>query len=320
MDASGFHRFLRSLDHLTPSQIAATIAHLGTREAIHTINAGPHLACPSCGCARGQRWGTTPAGIQRHRCSGCRTTFTARTGTPLARVHQPTKVLALITDMLALRDVSCRAAARHLDVDHTTIWRWRHLVLACMPSASPQVLTGLVEMDETYQRESRKGSREWAHHAASPLAVPTPPRLPWAKVKRKPSGLGRWSIPLLGLAPRGAAPDLVVLDRVRHTHVAQAVAGRIPADATLLTDGSLALETYAKAAGLDHTVVWAHGAPSKPSAHINTVNSLHALWRAFVRRFRGPATRYLARYASWFVATRNPSTDAKAVFQSLIRA
>lgn len=64
----------------------------------------------------------------------------------------------------------------------------------------------------------------------------------------------------------------------------------------------------------------AHGAQPKPSAHINTVNGLHALWRGFVQRFRGPATRYLARYASWFVATRNPRTDAKAVFQALIKA
>ena len=311
--------FLQAFDSFTPSEVEIITNRLGTREAIHTINAGPRPACPTCSCARSQRWGTTPAGIQRHRCSSCRTTFTARTGTPLGRIHQPSKLLVLITDMLALRDVSCRAAARHLDVDHTTVWRWRHLVLAWMPSASPQALEGLVEMDEAYQRESRKGSREWVEHRANPASVPPPPRLPWAKVKRKPKGHGWWSIPLLGIAPRGAAPDLVVLDRVRQTDVAQAVAGRIPADATLLTDGSLALETYPKAAGLDHTVVWAHGAPSRPSAHINTVNGLHALWRGFVQRFRGPATRYLERYASWFVATRNSSTDAKALFQSLIR-
>jgi transposase-like protein len=147
---------LRSLDDLTPSQIAAVTEHLGTREAIHTINAVPRPACPSCGGARGQRWGTTPAGIQRHRCSACHTTFTARTGTPLARVHQPNKLLALITDMLALRDVSCRAAARHLDVDHTTIWRWRYQVLAWMFAPAHLGQTG--------------GAPAWIRWRASPAA------------------------------------------------------------------------------------------------------------------------------------------------------
>jgi hypothetical protein len=175
-------------------------------------------------------------------------------------------------------------------------------------------------MDEAYQRESRKGSREWVKHRAYPFSVPAPPRLPWAKITIRPSGHGRWSIPLLGLASRGAQPDLVVLDRVRAIDVSTAVAGRISPDATLLTDGSLALETYAKAAGLDHTVVLAHGAQHSPSVHINTVNGLHALCRGFARRFRGPATRYLVRYARWFVAKSNPRTDAKAVFQALIKA
>lgn len=320
MDTRRFNRFLEAFDRLTPSQTSAAIERLGTHEALHLLHAGAPPSCPACTSTRSQRWGTTPKGIQRHRCVGCKTTFTARTGTPLGRVHRPDRLLALVEDMLALRDVSCRAAARRLGVDHTTVWRWRHQVLAWMPAPGPQALEGLVEMDDAYQRESRKGSREWTRHASDPMSVPAPPRLPWAKTKIRPSGHGRWSIPLLGLAPRGAQPDLVVLDRVRAVDVAAAVAGRIAPDSTLLTDGSLALETYAKAAGLDHTVVLAHGAQPKLSAHINTVNGLHALWRAFVRRFRGPATRYLARYASWFVATRNPRTDAKAIFQALTRA
>lgn len=313
MDAHRFTRFLGAFDRLTPSQTSAAIARLETREALHLINAGAPPVCPRCAGSQSQRWETTPKGIQRHRCSGCHTTFTARTGTPLGRVHRPDRLLALVEDMLALRDVSCRASARRLGVDHTTVWRWRHQVLAWMPAPGPQALEGIVEMDEAYQRESRKGSREWVKHRADPSFAPAPPRLPWARIKIRPSGHGRWSIPLLGLAPRGAQPDLVVLDRVRASDVVSAVAGRIAPDATLLTDSSLALETYAKAAGLDHTVVLAHGAQPKPSAHINTVNGLHALWRTFVRRFRGPATRYLVRTASWFVATRNPRTDAKAV-------
>jgi hypothetical protein len=33
--------------------------------------------------------------------------------------------------------------------------------------------------DETYQRESRKGSREWVRHAKEPLQYPKRPRRRW---------------------------------------------------------------------------------------------------------------------------------------------
>lgn len=209
MDTRRFTRFLEAFDRLTPSQISAAIERLGG-----TRSPPPHQ----------RRRATVLPGMHQHP--------------HLGRVHRPDRLLALVEDMLALRDVSCRASARRLGVDHITVWRWRHRVLAWMPTPGPQALVGVVEMDEAYQRESRKGSREWARHASDPTSVAAPPRLPWAKTKRKPAGHGRWSIPLLGVAPRGAQPDLVVLDRVRASDVAAAVAGHIAPDATLLTDGS----------------------------------------------------------------------------------
>ncbi|MEZ5848067.1 MAG: hypothetical protein R3C70_15065 [Geminicoccaceae bacterium] len=36
--------------------------------------------------------------------------------------------------------------------------------------------------------------------------------------------------------------------------------------------------------------------------HIQTVNSLHQRFHAFIGLFRGPATRYLNRYIHWFLA------------------
>lgn len=55
---------------------------------------------------------------------------------------------------------SCRKAARLLGVSRTTVWRWRMVLLGMLPQCLVQtpVFAGLVEMDETYQKESRKAS------------------------------------------------------------------------------------------------------------------------------------------------------------------
>ena len=77
--------------------------------------------------------------------------------------------------------LSCRKAGQHLGATPTTIWRWRMLLLGALPTALTQarVFTGLVEMDEAYQKESRKASREWARHAANPTRHLQPDRPQW---------------------------------------------------------------------------------------------------------------------------------------------
>jgi hypothetical protein len=53
-------------------------------------------------------------------------------------------LLALVADMLALRYMSCWAAADCFDVDHITVWRWRHCGLALMPGKDPRALEDLL--------------------------------------------------------------------------------------------------------------------------------------------------------------------------------
>ena len=86
------------------------------------------------------------------------------------------------------------------------------------------------------------------------------------------------------------------------------MAGRIAPAAHLHTDGSFAFERFAQKAGLDHTVCLAKqpSAQLRPSAHINTVNGVHALLPGFIQAFRGPASKDLGLYTAWFTLLRNP--------------
>jgi len=332
MDEPTFTRWLASARRLRPQQIAALDAELAVlRERAAVVLAleagdGP-LPCPRCRGARHQKWGPSRTGFQRWRCKGCGKTFTARTGTPLADVQRPGGVARLLAAMLdAVAPLSCRKAARTLDVSRTTVWRWRMLLLRALPAAFTHtpVFTGLVEMDETYQKESRKGSKAWARHAADPSSHPQPDRPQWHAWPKgtRPRGLNRrWRLPLLATVQRGGPTEVLPISRPTHAVLSATVGPRLAPDAALHTDGAFAFERFAQKAGLDHTVCLATRpqAYARPSAHINTVNGVHALWRDFIRVFRGPASKHLGLYARWFTLLRNPGPTAMEILRDMAR-
>ena len=72
---------------------------------------------------------------------------------------------------------SVRRLARQLDVNKDTIWRWRLLIFQSL-SQPDQKLSGIVEVDEAFQRESPKERREWMNDERNPTRYPKPPREP----------------------------------------------------------------------------------------------------------------------------------------------
>lgn len=89
--------------------------------------------------------------------------------------------------MVALSDMlgtsaprSVRKLAKQLDLKNYTIWRWRMLVFSIIGNSSVAAsFSGIIEADETYQRELRKGSREWVRYFADTQNVTQPPRPRW---------------------------------------------------------------------------------------------------------------------------------------------
>src|SRR6478609_7476121 len=79
--------------------------------------------CPHCHCARLHRCGSA-TGLRRFRCLGCRKTFNALTGTPLARLRKRERWQTYLQCLLESRTV--RDAARVTGVHRTTSFRWRH--------------------------------------------------------------------------------------------------------------------------------------------------------------------------------------------------
>ncbi len=112
--------------------------------------------CPHCACTHLHRSGFA-SGLQRYRCLGCRRSFNALTGTPLARLRKRECWLPFIKCLLESRTV--RDAALVTGVHRTTSFRWRRRFAPGAARHRPAILSGIVEADETYRLESQKGSR-----------------------------------------------------------------------------------------------------------------------------------------------------------------
>ena len=95
-------------------------------------------------------------GLQRYRCQACRRTFNALTGTALARLCKKDKWLGFSGALVASQAVG----AATLGVHRNTALRWRHRFLSGLKADRAATLQGIVEADETYILESRKGWRK----------------------------------------------------------------------------------------------------------------------------------------------------------------
>jgi len=107
----------------------------------------------------------------------------------------------------------------------------------------------------------------------------------------------------------------------RHATIDQVLAPLLPADAELCIDAAPAYDSFAASRNIAHFVV--RNAPNQrlasPAHHIQNKNSLHSRYEEFIRRFRGPASKYLPLYLAWFLYAQR-GTQARTAFAEIIRA
>ena len=314
MKPHDFRKLIKRLDDLTPSQVqdaALRITEVRRKtEAIAEIEArGQAIGkCPHCKHREREKWGRTRTNIQRYRCRACLRTFSGRTGSRIQNIHRPDLFLEVAKDMLGDRTPSSiRELSRLLGLNKYTIWRWRMIILRMLSGTSADAFSGIVEADETYQRESRKGSREWVKYLRGKGSHPRPPRLRWYEYGKKGipmlRGLSRWQLPILTVADRGGARRFRRIPGRSNGAIHMALEPIIAADSVLCSDGLDGYAAFAEYRGIEHRVIKAKPGQKTVSKtyHIQNINNLHSRYKEFIKPFRGPASKYLEGYLQWFV-------------------
>jgi transposase-like protein len=297
MDRDTFLVWLSEMDGLTPEQRGEVSRILDGPSSLESVIAvleqrvGTERQCPHCetqgaiirGCSNG---------LRRYFCRGCGKTFNALTGTPLARLRCK-DLWSTFAESLRAGDTVEKAAER-FGVAGTTVFRWRHRFLRAAKAGAVK-LGGIVEVDETYMLDSRKGERK----------LDRKPRKRGGKASKR--GLSKEQVPILVAVVRSGQTFSARLDAVNAETLSKHLAPVVHKDALLVSDGHRAYPPCAMALGVTHEVLnQSAGERVRGDLHLQTVNSRHAALKDLFRRHKGIATKYLDSYLAWYHLTVLP--------------
>jgi transposase-like protein len=291
MDVGTFRAWLLGMDDLTAEQREEVQEILYGREPGAEVTAAiedrltAERCCPHCGTGGAVKRGSAN-GLRRSRCKACSKSFNALTGTSLARLRHKERWLDFAQ---ALKEGdTVRASARRCAVAVGTAFRWRHRFLQTLKTATGP-LRGIVEADEAFVLDSRKGDRQ----------LERPARKRGGKATKR--GLSREQVPILVAADRTGTTLSAVLPEVSATAIQAVLEPAIDKDALLVTDGAAVYPRCAADLGLSHEALnQSAGERVRGELHIQTVNNRHQRIKAFLAPFRGIATKYLPNYLRWF--------------------
>lgn len=127
---------------------------------------GVNSTCPQCNSNIIVKNGIKSTGVQKYKCTVCGREFTRFSGTVLekTRWHWDAWVAALSA---LFDDVSIQSTRDKLiddygctGIDKKTVWLWRIKLIHALASYPLPTLNGVIQVDETFIRESQKGSRK----------------------------------------------------------------------------------------------------------------------------------------------------------------
>ena len=209
MERKAFQTWLSAIDTLSEAQKTEVGEVLAGRPVGEASSGGRRVECwrrPVLSPLRHARlrWPTA----RRGECSAISAdramrTFGAVTGTPLSGLHHK-DVWLTFGECLANGD-TVAASAKRCGIAVSTAFRWRHRFLAAIETDTEK-LRGIVEADETFVLESRKGDRSWSRaKEGKPSAEPPARKARKRGGKATKRGLSDEQVPVLVATDRSGA-------------------------------------------------------------------------------------------------------------------
>lgn len=226
---------------------------------------------------------------QRYHCNNCNTSFSVTVGTIFHKTHLPLQKWFLATSLIlnALKGISSRQLARHLKVHRNTAWRISMKIReAMMEQEQRKILSGLIEMDETYIGGKPRKTRKKIMQTS--------------KNKR---GRGTKKPAVVGMVERSGKIKTKVFKSTRQItfkKLSALVRETVDLDkSVLITDEAKyykRMRNLLPHATINHSIWYADG-----WIHTNTAESFWALLkRGIVGQFHKVSVRHLPKYLSEF--------------------
>ena len=219
-------------------------------------------------------------------CPACRSYFSVRTGTAIARSNVPLRkwAIAIYLCLTSLKSVSSMKLHRDLGVSQKTAWFMLHRIREAWAEHLPGAFAGPVEADETFV-----GGRAKNMHAA--------------KRKQLTGRGGADKMAVVGVKDRATGHVRAsVVERVDGPTLTGFVEGHAAPDAIVYTDEATAYTALANRHAVKHGV----GEWVRDQIHINGMESFWSmLKRAHMGTFHKLSPKHLDRYVQEFAGKHN---------------
>ena len=219
-------------------------------------------------------------------CPDCRSYFSVRTGTAIARSNVPLRkwAIAIYLCLTSLKSVSSMKLHRDLGVSQKTAWFMLHRIREAWAEQLPGAFAGPVEADETFV-----GGRAKNMHAA--------------KRKQLTGRGGTDKTAVAGVKDRATGRVRAsVVERVDGPTLTGFVEGHAAPEAIVYTDEATAYTTLANRHAVKHGV----GEWVRDQIHINGMESFWSmLKRAHMGTFHKLSPKHLDRYVQEFAGKHN---------------
>ena len=245
------------------------------------------------------RWGDTPVcpycsstntvpNENRHHCYDCKTGFSVTVGTIFHHTHMPLQkwFLAIMLILNAKKSLSALQLSRDLEINKNTAWRISMQIRKAMSQkGSRQLLSGIVEMDETYVGGKPRKGKQYD----DPNDKPKP-------------GRGTKKAPVVGAVERGGrvTAKAVDKDKLKGKHLRAFVKERIDTKAAeLMTDEYTGYSGMSRV--MPHSVIKHSDWYVDGDIHTNSIEGFWALLkRGMFGQFHSVSRKHLQRYVDEF--------------------
>ncbi len=247
------------------------------------------LGCLHCGSNAVKRNGKYRS-RQRYLCKDCGKTFNDMTNTPFSGSRYPEKWIKYIKMMI--NGVTLPQISDSLKIHISTAFYWRHKILNALGSHGFNQLSGIIESDETFFRESLKG-RRFTHRK---------PKKRGEKDEKR--GISNQKIAVVVAQDRNynIIARMAGRGRVKAEEIDVVIGDYIAHSSLLCTDTATNYKKFAAAKNLQHETINLNQNQrvKKGIFHIQHVNNFHRRLKGWMERFQGVGTYYLDSYLYWY--------------------
>ena len=148
-----------------------------------------NCTCPKCKSSIIVKNGKRPNGIQEYKCKDCGTKFTKFTNTILEKTRWHWDIWVKVLEM-TINNFSIKKMVNILEKDYgctnineKTVWLWRMKLIHAIANLPQPKLTGNIQINETFIRESQKGSRNLVSYIKGEERVARQGRLNYLEFK-----------------------------------------------------------------------------------------------------------------------------------------